>query len=107
MSHELRVRIMRRVYVIYYARKALSSRALKIYAFVAACLGTASVVSVSNVLQNMPSDLAGVSAFVVAAFANTQLVVQLLSVAAAITLIVLLVDIVRSFAETPRVTRVA
>jgi|SRR3989344_7531110 len=104
-SQELTIRIMRRVYVIYYMRKALSPRALKIYAFIAACLGTASVVSVSNVLANMPSDLAGISAFLVAAFTNTQVVVQALSLAALATLCVLVADIVRSFSTLPKVRR--
>ncbi|OGG47486.1 hypothetical protein A3D66_00275 [Candidatus Kaiserbacteria bacterium RIFCSPHIGHO2_02_FULL_50_9] len=105
-SHELKIRIMRRVYVIYYVRRALSPRALKMYAFVAACLGTASVVSVSNVFANMPGDFAGIGTFLVAAFANTQFVVQALSLAALVTLGVLVTDIVRSFAAMPRVSRV-
>jgi len=106
LNHELKVRIMRRVYVIYYMRKALSPRALKIYAFTAACLGTLSVVSVSNVLANMPGDLAGIGAFLVAAFANTQVTVQALSVAAFLALAILIVDIIRSFSGMPQVRRV-
>ncbi|OGG47342.1 hypothetical protein A2671_01520 [Candidatus Kaiserbacteria bacterium RIFCSPHIGHO2_01_FULL_49_13] len=106
-NQELKIRIMRRVYVIYYVRKALSPRALKMYALIAACLGTASVVSVSNVLQNMPSDVAGISSFFIAAFANTKLIVQLLTAGAIVTLLALLADLVRSFSGAPRLTRVA
>ena len=104
-SHELKIRIMRRVYVIYFVRRALSPRALKIYALFAAILGTASVVSVSNVFANMPADLLGISEFLLAAFGNTELTVQLLSAAALIALGILLVDIVRSF-STLRVSRI-
>ena len=105
-NHELRIRIMRRVYVIYYVRRALSPRALKIYAFIAACLGTASVVSVSNVLANMPTDFGGIGAFLISAFANTKFIVQALSVGATVTLLALVTDIVRSFSTMPQVRRV-
>ena len=105
-SHELKIRIMRRVYVIYYVRRALSSRALKVYAFAAACLGTLSVVSVSNVVANMPADFAGIGAFLVAAFTNTQLTVQALSLASLAALAALVADIVRSFGSLPQVRRV-
>ena len=54
----------------------------------------------------MPGDFAGIGTFLVAAFANTQFVVQALSLAALVTLGVLVTDIVRSFAAMPRVSRV-
>ncbi|HEY4517396.1 MAG TPA: hypothetical protein VJI74_00715 [Candidatus Paceibacterota bacterium] len=104
-NHELKIRIMRRVYVIYFVRRALSRRALTVYAFIAASLATASVVSVSNVLANMPADFGGMSTFLISAFANTQFTVQALSLIAVATLIALLVDIVRSFSSVPRISR--
>ncbi len=106
-NHELTLRIMRRVYVIYYARKALSRRALTLYALIAAIFGTISVVSVTNVFANMPSDFGELAGFFISAFAHTQLIVQTLAFSALAALVALLLDLARSFSGMPYVRRVS
>ena len=75
----LRQRIVRRVYLIWFAKKLLSPRAVKAYifaGFLAEILGT---VSVRNVIANSPSfsDVTHTSEFFGSAFVNTDMTVQI------------------------------
>ena len=78
MNQELTKRIMRRIYAVYVLRRATSARAVKLYALIVSTASVASLVSVSNVLANMPSllDIRATLAFTFAAFLHTGALVQ-------------------------------
>lgn len=94
-NSELKKKIMRRVYTRYVMRQLLSSLALKAYIFVLLFAGVAALVSVSNVFKNMPqlSDVGGVLYFSLAAFLNTEMLVQALVVGMVIFLAILARDV--------------
>lgn len=88
---ELKDRIMRRVYLAYTLRKALSPNAIRLYvvAIVAAELSPLSpFVSLSNVIANMPdfTDVKALWIFHMYAFLNTHLIVQISLIAFAFVL---------------------
>ena len=92
----LKTRIMRRIYILYVLRRATSRRAVALYAFLAAAVGTFTLVSVSNVLANMPS-LINVSEFVnfaLVAVLNTTILVQMLIAVALVALVAFVRDVI-------------
>lgn len=94
-SSKLRKKIMRRVYALYVMRRLLSPLALKAYTLVLLFTGTAALVSVSNVFKNMPQlgDVGGILYFSLAAFLNTEVLVQMLVVGMVIFLAMLARDV--------------
>lgn len=78
-NHNLRRRIMRRVYAIWFAKKLLSPKAVKAYIFTGLVVQVLGVVSVRSVIANSPSlfDIPHTSQFLGNAFVNTDVVVQL------------------------------
>ena len=71
--------VMKKVRVIFWARRLTSRRALECYVLLASTLGLFSFVSVPHVIANMPSviDIVHLSGFMLAAFAHTNLLVQI------------------------------
>ncbi len=82
MNNALRRTIMRRIYAIYVLRRATSARALKLYVMLISTAAVASLVSISHVLENMPSllNVRATLTFMASAFLNTGTLVQLLLV---------------------------
>jgi hypothetical protein len=81
----IKQQVMASVLLIYFARKATSSYALKAYAFVAALAAVLALVSVKSVVANlMAVGLSGVGTFLYAAIANTTPAVQASTVVALI-----------------------
>lgn len=82
-NNTLSQRIMRRVYVVYMLRRATSPTALRIYSLLALFVGIVSLVSVGNVIANLPAEgFFSFYDFSMYAFMHTELVVQLLVVGA-------------------------
>ena len=77
---------MRRVYVVFFVRKVVKPFVIKMGSVAALAVAVAALVSVQNVLGNMPSPAEFVSfgKFIFSAFANTELSVQALSLAVAL-----------------------
>ena len=76
-------RIMHRVYVVYMLRRATSPTAFRMYSLVAFFVGIVSLVSVGNVIANLPTGgFLALYDFSMYAFMHTELVVQLLVVGA-------------------------
>lgn len=94
--------VMASVLVIYFARKAIRPRALKLYALIAAGGSVAALVSVPDVLANvMTVGVQGFATFLYAAVANTTPMVQVSTAVAVIMAALLVRDIAvssRSFA---------
>ena len=87
-------KIMASVLVIYWGRKALSARALKLYALVAAGISVAALVSVKNVLANLLAvGFDGLGVFLVAAIANTTPMVQASTLVAVVCAVLLVRDV--------------
>lgn len=65
--------------MMYVLRRATSARAVKLYVLLLSTASVASLVSVSNVLANMPSllDIRATLAFTISAFLHTGALVQL------------------------------
>jgi hypothetical protein len=76
----LQKRVMRRVYTVYVWRKIARPRTLKAFVLASVLAGITSLVSLPNVVANMPGDPLMVLNFFAAAFVGTEMVVQLLSV---------------------------
>lgn len=87
-------KVMASVLVIHWARRALSARALKLYALVAAGVSVAALVSVKSVISNlMAVGLDGLGEFAYAAIANTTPAVQISTVVAVIMALLLVRDV--------------
>lgn len=88
--------VMKKVSVIFWARRLTSRRALECYVLFVSTLGLFSFVSVPHVIANMPSitDLARVSSFMLAAFGHTNIIVQVTLSILALSLISTLVDFI-------------
>ena len=86
---------------IYYLRKLTGPTALKAYAFGALAIWLASLVSVVNVLTNMPSLSAPGSLlrFLASAVLQTELAVQALLVGAFVLLLLIVRDMMRGAKE--------
>ncbi len=85
---------MASVLVIYFARKAVRPRALKLYALIAAGVSIGALVSVPHVLANlMAVGLSGLGAFVYAAVVNTTPTVQISTIIAVVVAGLLVRDV--------------
>lgn len=76
----LQKRVMRRVYAVYMWRQIARPRTLKAFVLASALASLTSLVSLPNVVANMPGDPVRVMNFLAAAFVSTEMAVQLLSV---------------------------
>lgn len=95
--------VMRRVRTIHTVRPLLSTTAFSAILFLGALWGIGKQVWVAQVLENMLSlaDVGAVSTFVLAAFINTEFIVQVLTVLALAAAIWIVRDGVRSL-RSPR-----
>jgi len=88
---------MRRIYMVFLIKKLYGRIAMKMYAVLALLYFQTYLVSVKNVLMNMPSvtDLGAVARFYSYAFLNTQTSVQVLTVLLGATILWLFRDLFR------------
>jgi len=79
-NNKLKKRIMRRIYVLFVLRKLINAKAMKAYTVTGFIYGVLSLVSIGNIVANMPqiSDLSGLLTFVLYALTHTEFVVQIL-----------------------------
>lgn len=105
-NKELQKRIMKRVTRTYYLKRVFNPLLFKVYGLVAVGAGVASVVSVRNVVANMPDllDVNGLYTFAQSALLNTEFSVQLALIVAALLSALLIRD---TLAKTPTLARVA
>ncbi len=90
--------VMASVRVIYVLRRLTSATALKLYVCAASLWGIGQLVFVSKVFENLSHvGTTGSLQFALAAFFNTELMVQLVLLAATLAVISLFVDVFRSF----------
>lgn len=108
MKTPLRGRIMGSVYAIFLLRKLASATAVKAY-ILGVSLGTAAyAVSLGNIIGNMleVGSTASLANFIVGAFLNTELSIQLLMLTAALSFVLILRDVrVLTRTEQALVTR--
>lgn len=95
-NQELKNNIMRRVYVIFFLRKLTSLFAIKVSALALLFVSANFLVSVRDVLINMPDmqHLNAVYHFYLSAFLHTELPVQLLIVAVLTLFVFIVKDII-------------
>ena len=81
-NSQLKKRVMRRVYLVFYTRKLLSFIALKLYISIFLVWGLLYNVSVTDVVRNTMNvnSMSSLSYFYKYAFMNTELIVQISSV---------------------------
>lgn len=99
INTQLKKKIMRRVYLAYFLRKAFNPLTMKAYLIVSFAGFIASQVSLANVVANMPSvtNISALYLFSTSAFLNTEFAIQLLSVGVLIAIFLLLKDIVKTY----------
>ncbi|MBX4215605.1 hypothetical protein KW797_01510 [Candidatus Parcubacteria bacterium] len=97
MENNFKKETMRRIYAVFLMQKLYGRIAMKAYALVALVYLQTYLVSVHNVIENMPSvtDLGAVLRFYSAAFVNTHFSVQVLSILFAGTALWLFRDLFR------------
>src|SRR3989344_5411986 len=98
-SEKMRARVMRRVYIAYVVRRVLMPLPLKFIALVAIASFSAGFVSVGQVVRNFGSisAIGDMYRFGVSAFQNTELVVQVGVVLAAVVALFIIRDLARTF----------
>jgi len=97
----MKKRIMRRVYIIYALRMAAHPIIVKVFLFTISLYAGAALISVGDVLLNMPSvsDLGAFWRFGLTAFTGAEMAVQLVTLAAVFLLVFTTRDIVRNFSR--------
>jgi len=97
-NEQLKGRILRRVKRVYYLQQILSPLLIKVYGFAVLFVGAASLVSLQNIVANMEgiNTFSQFYSFMSAAFLHTELVVQVIALAAALLLILMMKDISRT-----------
>ncbi len=97
MNSRIEVTVMRRVRVLSFLRTLVSPAALRLYALATFSVLLTSMVSVSNILSNVPNvvEYERFLTYVVVAFTHTELPVQLIVVASALIGMMVLRDVVR------------
>lgn len=109
---QLRNKIMRRVYILYVLRRALSPRAVKLYILGVFALELSPFLpylSIQNIFANMPPLYNPKALFVfhTVAFMHTQLIVQISLIAVGLVLATYVYSLVRSLIDKmshPRLT---
>lgn len=94
---QIKQNVMRRVWFVYRMRHIVNPVSAKVLACLVLAVVTASVISVRNVLMNLPtlSDIPNLAKFVLAAFANTEVVVQASVILGAVLFLLLIRDTLR------------
>lgn len=99
---------MRRVYTIFILRKIFNPVMYRVYLFAAFFGGIASLVSISNVLTNMPAgSFSELYRFTLYAFAHTELLVQMLTLGLIATAFWWIATLMQSILRAPRLASVS
>ena len=104
-ANVLKKKIMRRVYAVYVLRKVINRFSLKCGALILFAVGVISVVSVTDVIANMPYllDTAALFYFSKYAFMNAEMTVQVLLLGTTVFMVWLAKDLViLSFSLKPQ-----
>ncbi len=101
MESELKKTIMRRIYFVYYAKTAFNSPLLKLAVLLMIGYGFKALISIESFFVNMPSiaEINSLASFILAAFLNTEFIVQAMTLGTAIFAVWLLRDVVAGFRE--------
>ncbi len=91
--------VMRRVHLIRILKLVISTVVLAVLTALTALWGIGREVWVARVFQNTPENLLGLPQFYLAAFANTSLIVQTLTILTLFSLMFLAYETVRFFAS--------
>lgn len=102
-NDKIKKRIMRRIYVLFVLRKLINARAMKVYTVTGFIYGMLSLVSVGNIVANMPqiSDISGLLTFMTYALTHTEFVVQILIFGTLAVSLWLVKDIAQESKMTP------
>jgi hypothetical protein len=94
---ELHARILRRIHRIYIIKNAFFSLSFRVYALIAGVGGVVSLVSIDDVIANMPTilDISSFSSFTFFALMHTEWTVQTLIVFSILLTLWLVRDLVR------------
>ena len=84
-TFDLKKRIMMRIYLIFAIRKIKEPLYFKILVLAAALAATGSLVSLGSIITNMPIEPVALFDFGTTAFANTQLVVKIMTLVGLVT----------------------
>lgn len=103
---DIKTKVMRRVYMVTYIRRAISPFALKCYTSLVALFAVSKFVWVAKVFENAPSITNPVAEarFVLNAFTGTELAVQALILALTIVGVWLIKDIFSSRHSAPNLS---
>lgn len=98
-NKELQNRIMKRVRHVYYLRRVFNPFMFKVYALSLAILGAMSLVSVKNIVANMPSflEVGNMYHFTSSAIINTELSVQLVLSVIVVVIVLFIRDAIKNF----------
>ena len=96
---------MRRVYAVFFIKRAVGPTALKLYTLMLASAGIVSLVSVGNIFANMPADLVGAFTFVFYALSHTEFIVQLLVFGTLGAALWLVRDIIQGLQAAPHLNK--
>lgn len=91
--------VMRRVRLIRLLALIVSTATLAVLTFVAALWGIGREVWVARIIQNAPTDFAGLAVFYFTAFTGTHLIVQVLTLLTLTSFIFLVREIVRALSS--------
>lgn len=105
-NKELEQHIMKRVYRTHYLKKVFNPLMFKVYILVVAFVGMSSLVSIINVVNNMPSllEVGSVYRFTSSAIVNTEWSVQLVLAVAVLAVVLLVRDTIKNFSYHKRLT---
>lgn len=99
-DQQLTNKIMRRVYFVYFMKRALHPLMMKVYVLFAAFIGVLAFTSVPHVFANMPFEPLNLYTFGAHAFMHTDLVVQVSVLLGGVTMLLLASDVLKSFSHS-------
>lgn len=107
MNSRIEVTVMRRVRVLSFVRMLVSPAALRLYLLVVFSAALTSMVSISNIANNVPNifEYERFLTYVVVAFSHTELAVQIIVVASALIGTMVLRDAMRPIKAFQKVQR--
>lgn len=107
MKHRLEQKIMKQVVRMYYLKKMFNPLMFKVYTFIVALVGISSLVSITNILTNMPSllNVGRVYTFIGSAIENTELLVQVMLGVVVIVGVLLIKDTIKNLLYSVKLTK--
>lgn len=108
MENRLEQKIMKQVIRMYYLKKVFNPFMFEVYTLVIAIVSISSLVSITNIIANMPSllDVGSVYTFVSSAVTNTGIVVQIVLGISVVVGVLLIKDTIKNFSYSTKLTKV-